>query len=312
MEFTAIDVPADQPSAFAGQKATLNASIQEVIKKYEPRIQSVKDEGAQLKDDAPHPETVEAIINVDFTVTWSDQKIAFDFPSVTIKDQKISFDLPEVRMDTQRIVFDVPSIRMVDRIIGHKPEFHGINVEWTPIIVSLPEPYSQTIEIKLDLPSVTMKTQEIIIGIPEFKMERVEWIIGLPQFTVTEVSAATTKLADKGKELKTEGEAIGVAMKSEIDFLVAQFMQGVGGVSGALQTTKNTFNSALTLLSTAITDLSAKGVDPIKVPTDGGNVNLRKQYEELIATRDDVIPKMEAMATDPAVVPTAAVALIPA
>ncbi len=310
MTFEVVDANG-KASTFDGRAAALNAQIADVVKKYQPRIQALQDEGTQLKDGAIKPENWEAMINVDFDVTWSVQRIVFDFPEVTFKDQRISFDLPEVRMELQRIVFDLPAVRMVDRVIGQKPEWYGpFNMVWTDMIISVPEAYMQRNEIKLDIPSVTMKRQEIVIGLPEFKMTRVEWKIGLPQFTIHNVRAETTKLEDTGKRLQTEGATIGAAMKAEIDTLVGQFMQGAGGVAGAITTTRNSFDSALSSLGNAITDLSARGVDPIKVPTDNGDINLRKQFEQLATTRDEVIPRMEAIVASVAA-PSAAESFVP-
>lgn len=254
-------------STFTGHAAALNSQIADVVKKYQPRIQALQDEGAQLKNGAIKPENWETMINVDFDVTWSDQRIVFDFPEVTFKDQRISFDLPEVRMELQRIVLDLPAVRMVDRVIGQKPEWYGpFKVVMTDIIIWVLKPTCNVTNIKLDIPSVTMKRQEVVIGLPEFKMTRVEWKIGLPQFTIHNVRAETTKLEDMGKRLQNEGATIGAAMKAEIDALVGQFMQGAGGISGAINTTRNSFNSALSSLATRLPICQREAWIPLKCP----------------------------------------------
>jgi hypothetical protein len=276
------------------QSAALNAQIEAIKNKYQPRLDALQQEGQSLADEAPDPSAVEAVLNVDFDVTWSDKKIAFDFPSVKLKNKRIAFDLPEVRMDLQRIVFDTPATRMVPRVIGRKPEFHGpFHIEWTDIIISVPEVYMQRNEIKLDIPQVTMKRQEIVVGIPEITMQRVEWIVSLPQFKVINISAATDKLQAKGKELQAEGEAIGMAMNAEVQAAVSALMQGAGGVPGMISTANHAFDAALTSVKSAIDTLSQKGIDPIKVPTDGGDLNLRKTLDELVKTRDDVMPALQ-------------------
>lgn len=290
LENTVAD-PASTPTA----ESPLNAQIELIRQRYEPRIKALQDAGAQLAQDAPRPETVEAVINVDFEVTWADQTLAFDFPSITLKDRRIAFDLPEVTMGLERIVFDLPAVRMVDRKIGQKPEIHGWTVRWTDIIISVPEPYMQRNEIKLDLPQIAMRRKEIVLGIPEVRMKRVTWVIGLPQFKVINVSAATDRVKQRGEALRIEGEAIAAQMTAEVQQAVAQFM-GSLGAAGELQGTQNTFDAALHTVKSGIDDLSARGVDPIKVPTDNGNLNLRKTYEELVIARDAALGQLQAVA----------------
>lgn len=284
-------------SSFGGQTAALNAQIEAVKDRYEPEIRKLQSEGDQLKNDAPNPEVVEAVINVDFEVTWKDQRIVFDFPSVRMKDQRIVLDLPEVRMDLQRIVFDLPAIRMVPKVVGRYPEVHWPNVVWRDIIIHVPEPYMQRNEIKLDLPSISMKRHEFIFGVPEVKMERVEWTIGLPQFKMINIKAATEKLKQRGKALNDRAQSIAAAMSLEINALIANFLKGAGGVAGALDSARGAFDSALNSVKSAIETLQQRGIDPIKVPTDGGNVNLRKTFEDLTGTRDAILPKLKQLAS---------------
>ena len=170
------------------------------------------------------------------------------------------------------------------RRVGEYPEFYGLTVKWSPIIISVPEPYMRRVDIYFDLPSVTMKRQEFILGLPKVTMERVRWVVGLPQFTVVNVSVKTDEIKRSGQALQEEATSVGAQLKQEIEAEVAKF---TGSISAAAYGTKteitNQYNSALGGVRSAIDGLLAQGCDPIKVPTDNGDVNLRKLYDEIDA-----------------------------
>lgn len=269
-------------------------SIQEQIaaiqEKYKPEIEALKRRGQELSDSFKKPDDWEAVIDVDFQVTWGDQKFSFDVPTVTMKTQTMSLDLPEVFMEQQTIIFHTPSVRMVDRVVGRYPEFHGFNVVWKDIIISVPEPFMEEQRIIFDLPSVRMKRQEFKLDLPEFKMETIEIIIGLPQVTVTKVSAATAKVKESGEALKVEGEQIAARMKSEIEAVVGGLTAGSTQSSAAMkQDIGAKYDTAISALQKSIDELVAKGVDPIRVPAESGEINLRKKLSDLIAERDTAI-----------------------
>lgn len=279
---------------FEQETAALEQKIEDIKKRYEPRIAALKQKGEQLEDDFERPSDVGVVIGVDFKVDWKDVELIFDLPSLTVKDKKISLDLPEIFSNQQRIVFDVPDVRMVDRVIGKKPEVHWPKVIWTDIIISIPEPYMRRVEIIYDIPSVRMKRNDFVLGIPEVSMTRHRWVVGLPQFTVVNVSAKTEEIQKKGQGLKTEGEQLGSEMRAEIESEVEKFKAGF--MSSALSTKveiSNAFNNALGSIRTAIEDLQSKGCDPIKVPTDQGDVNLRKTYDELDVAKSRAVGDIE-------------------
>ncbi|HWH18526.1 MAG TPA: hypothetical protein VNT77_09380 [Allosphingosinicella sp.] len=89
-------------------------------------------------------------------------------------------------------------------------------------------------------------------------------------------------------------------MTQEIQLVVAG---GVGGdVSKGNQLREDViqqFDVAIRELERAIAELVAKQIDPIKVPAEGGDINLRKQLAELIAERDRVVAQInEELAPD--------------
>ncbi len=270
-------------------------SIQEQIaaiqEKYKPEIEALKRRGKELNDSYHKPDDWEAIIGVDFQVTWGDQKFSFDVPTVTMRTQTMALDLPEVFPERQTIIFHTPSVRMVDRKVGQYPEFHGpFKIVWKDIIISVPEPFMEEQKIIFDLPSVRMKRQEFKLDLPEFKMETMDITIGLPQVTVTKVSAATAKVKESGEALKAEGEQLAARMKSEIEAVIGGLTAVSGQASASVKhDVAAQYDTAINALQKGIDELVAKGVDPIKVPAESGEVNLRKQLADLIDARDKAI-----------------------
>lgn len=270
-------------------------SVQEQIKtiqeKYAPEIARLEERAKEVQDSFHNPDDWEAVINVDFDVDWKDQEFFFDVPTVTMKTQDLSLDLPELRMDTQTIIFHTPSIRMVDRKVGQYPEWHGpFKIVWKDIIISVPEPFMEEQRIILDLPTVTMKRQDFSLDLPEFKMETIRFVIGLPQITIRNISAETAKVKDAGEALRVEGENIASRMKSEIEMVVGGTVNSSGQQSTeTVQEISSQYDAAINALIKSIDELTAKGIDPIKVPTDKGEINLRKQLSDLIAERDKVL-----------------------
>ncbi|MCJ9668543.1 MULTISPECIES: hypothetical protein [unclassified Neorhizobium] len=270
-------------------------SIQEQIaaiqERYKPEIEALESRGKQLEQDFHKPDSWEAVINVDFDVTWGDQTFSFDVPTVTMRTQTLSLDIPEVFPERQTIVFHTPSVRMVDRKVGQYPEWHGpFKIVWKDIIISVPEPFMQEQRIIFDLPSVRMKRQEFKLDLPEFKMETIKVVVGLPQITVRKVSAETAKIKERGEALKAEGEKLAARMKSEIEAVVGG-LTAVSGQSAAVvkQSIGAEYDGAINALQKGIDELVAKGVDPIKVPAESGEVNLRKKLADLVAARDQAV-----------------------
>ncbi|NZD51897.1 hypothetical protein [Rhizobium leguminosarum] len=270
-------------------------SIQEQIaaiqEKYQPEIEALKRRGQELSDSFHKPDDWEAVIDVDFQVTWGEQKFSFDVPTVTMRTQTMSLDLPEVFMERQTIIFHTPSVRMKRIKIGQHPEWHGpFNMVWVDNFIDVPEPFMQEQRIIFDLPSVRMKLQEFKLDLPEFKMETLEIKIDLPQVTVKKVSAETAKVKESGEALKADGEKLAARMKSDIEAVVGGLTATAGSRSASMkQTVGAQYDTAINALQKGIDELVAKGVDPIKVPAESGEVNLRKQLADLIDARDKAI-----------------------
>ena len=76
----------------------LNAKIEAIKKKYQPRIDDLTARGKQIQDGFNKPDAVGGAVGADFNVDWKDVVFEFGIPTVSLKDQSISFDVPQVIM----------------------------------------------------------------------------------------------------------------------------------------------------------------------------------------------------------------------
>lgn len=275
------------------EQSELQKHIEEINKRYEPRFAALEEKGQALGNEKPS--TIGAILNIDFKVEWKNEDIIFDLPSLTVENQNLSLDLPEITSSNQNISFDVPDVRIVDRKVGQYPEYiFPDTIKWHDIIISVPETYMRRVDISFDVPSVTMRTRDFVIGIPKVTTEQQSWTVKLPHFTVIKVSAKMDEIKQEGEALKTEGEQLGSEMKAEIQAEVVKYTGSL--IAGAFSTkneVSNSFDTALTSVKNAIDSLAAQNCDPIKVPTENGDVNLRKIYEDLDASKTQSLSKID-------------------
>lgn len=306
-------------SAMEDYKTKIGTTIKAITDRYQPLLADLEARGKKLGDDFEKPDNWEAVLGVDFDIEWKDNEIIFDLPSVTMRTQDISLDLPEVTMVDNTIVFETPSVRMVTKKVGQYPEIHGWTIEWKDILTEVPETFMQEQRIVFGLPSVTMRRQDWKIDIPEFRMEQQRWVVKLPSITIKNVRVETQKVEDAGKQLAAEGKALGDRMKVEIS-TATSFGGAIAQQDGiAVQSeVAKSFDTAIASIAQTIQELVAKGIDPIKVPGDQGDVNLRKQLAELIEKRDAAVaqalspaPTGTTVPVEPAVT-APAVAAVPA
>jgi len=291
----------------------LQTQINTVTERYRPALAELEARGKKLSDDYEKPNNVAAGIGFDFDVKWKRLDMSFDLPSVTMKTTAISADVPEVTNEQQTIIFHTPSVRMVTREVGRKPEVRNWTIEWTPIYIDLPETFMEEQKIIFNLPSVTMKRQDWKIDIPQFTMERQNISIDVPEFTLKKVTVETEKLKASGEQLQAEGEQLALRMKADINAVISTgTAMAAQGATGAAFEISRQFDSAIAALSKAIAELAAKGVDPIKVPSEKGDVNLRKQLSDLIAQRDAALATAASTANAPAPAGDDAAALVAA
>ena len=273
---------------------SFQATVDRIVAKYKPILDQISKDGDAIGKDFKTPGDLGVVVGADIKVDWADVKISFDLPSVKIEDKRISFDLPEVTKLEKKISFDVPSTRTVLKKVGQYPEVHGWKIVWKDILVEVPEFYMKRVDIVYELPSVTMKRQELVIGIPQFSTQRQEWVLTLPQFTVVNISAKAAEMKKKGDELQAQAQEIAKQMNIEISAEMAK-MTGAS-LATALDgknNVSNSYNQALGTIKGAIDDLQSQGCDPIKIPTDNGDVNLRKVFDNVEADKARAIAEID-------------------
>lgn len=273
----------------------LQQRIDEVVNRYKPQIEQLKKDGEQIASDFEEPSTVGATVGVDFKIEWARQEISFDLPSVTMDRHEISFDVPAITMKTKKIIFDRPDICMKDQVVGYKPEVRGFppQVRMTPIIVSIPVPCMKREEISFDIPEVTSQRQELSFDVPKFRMNRTDWSFDLPQFTIINVRAETDRIKEKGDDLKRRAESIKQAMMAEIQNILNGGASSAQDAIDQRQALAKPFNDAVAAISGKIDELVAKKIDPVKIPAEGGNINLRKLLSDVVAQREAALEKFD-------------------
>src|SRR6266481_1015845 len=173
------------PVPCAAEQAALKTSFAQVQEDYKDKISAkageYADRAAGLKKDSDDakPSAAGAMLGIDLDVTWKDQTIIFDTPSVSMKENKMIMGLPEVVMHEQHWIYDLPATRMGVQKVGQYPEvtcggFLGLEctIKWSDILTSVPEFYMERHETILGIPEFAVRDQTIIMGLPEFFMER--------------------------------------------------------------------------------------------------------------------------------------------
>lgn len=272
----------------------LQSRIDAVTARYQPEIDGLEADGRALADGTDDPNAIGAVVDVDFDIDWRDREILIDLPSVTMRDRNLALDLPQVAMKQKRIVFHTPSVRMENRVVGKYPEVRGFTVRWRDMVTKVPVTFMERQEIVFDIPEVRMERRDVTLKIPEFSMNRQRWVIRLPEFTLKSVKAEARQLQERGEELQRRGEEIGRRMKEEIELLIASVygpltetgQQLRGDVSGS-------FGEAIRAVETAIGDLAARKIDPIRIPAEGGEINLRKELATLVGERERIEAELD-------------------
>jgi len=272
--------------------AEFQKEVDQVVAKYQPELDRIEKEGKALGDDVKDPNALEYVIDADFDVEWKVTKLSATVPTVTMRKKDISFDVPEVTMKTRSISFDVPEIVMKRWCVAKVPQ------GWPPkmkcIYADKPEVRMKTRKIKTDIPEVTMKTRKFSVDVPEFGTTQLEMKITLPHFTVRSVSAGIKKVEQKGESLQKRGEAVAAQMEAEMQGLIAKFF---GGGSDSETSVRNQleqqYDSAIASVNNVINELKSKDVDPVKVPANGSNINLRKIARELYDSKISALKSLD-------------------
>ncbi|WP_448097666.1 hypothetical protein [Luteibacter yeojuensis] len=271
-----------------------NQRIDAIKQRYQPAIDDINARAQRITDDYHQPGTAAVLIGVDIKVEWKNRELSLDLPSVKLYRREFSLDLPNITSSRKQISFDVPTVRMVNKEIGKRPEWYSPwKMVWTPIIISVPETYMRRVEISLDLPEVRMDRKQFSMDVPEFSTRRFSFSMKLPEITVINVKAQTTEIENKGKQLEAEATRIAEKMTAEINTEIASFRAAIASESAAAATdVSGSFDAALGTIKQSIDQLVSQGCDPIKVPTDSGDVNLRKLYDTTNAKRSEALAEL--------------------
>lgn len=248
--------------------------IEQIKQKYQPLFDDIKSRGEALSSEADDDSNVGAAVDFKITVTWVDQDVSFDVPTVIMKTKAMSLDLPQITMKTQGISFDVPEVYMKDVVISDNP-ITG------KVIISVPDIRSHRIDISMDIPEFTMGRVDFSIDIPEIYSERINWVVAVPQFTASDWHARVGELQEKGEQLKGEANSLAEKMKGEINQAFQTYYTGAKQV--AVSKVYDPYSNAIAAYDSAISNLENNKVDPIKVPTSSGERNLRKERDDLAA-----------------------------
>lgn len=275
--------------------------IDEVVRKFEPEIDQLKSDGANLSEEAKDPSAVGATIGVDFDVKMKDRSLSFDLPTITMRNRTFSLNLPVVTKNRNRIVFDIPSITMETYCAFKRPVVRWSKVTMECVYLDKPVIRMKPHEIIYDLPSVRMERREFVLKVPEFGTKTHTVVLTLPEFTAKNTKVEVKKLERRGEELRERGEALAKRMEAEVQALVATFFgSGSAEQVAVRQEVENSFSGAIGQIEASIAELDAQKVDPSKVPAEGGNVNLRKTLTELVDERGRAVGQLEELvASDP-------------
>jgi hypothetical protein len=281
---------AEAPLVCAAEEATLDAVNAKYQKKYDA-----------LDEEPTQPES----FNLDVVVTYKNQDMSFDIPEVTMGAKKIALHTVQATMRTRTMSFKRPVVVMENRVIGHNVETKCEPITWkkpvpkctvyrTPIITKVPTTKMELKEVKWDAPDFTMKRTEVAFKVPEFTMKRQNMIVKLPQFTFRDVAIALTP-EQKAEAQRTaadkrakEAQAISGQHKAESGTaLDALFTCHRTALLSQRKSVSKDFEDGIKQLRAAITTITAAEGDPTRVPSEGGEVNLVAQLEDLIAKRDE-------------------------
>lgn len=234
--------------------------IEQLTKRFEKEMATLSNQIAKKADDIEDDSDILADKGVGFTITdengnkynfeWKEVSFHIPVPHFSMLEQSFSFDIPSVTMKTNSIIFNVPAVRMVDKQIGIKPETKcGWKIGWvlgvktkkweckvwdSPIIISVPEPYSKEVKIKVDIPEIKMVTQKVIMNLPSVTVEMKYVKFHTIVINGIDYDASKDNIEDVESEIN-EGQ-------KKVELLTASFEEELNSLT--IQLTQEKFNEA--------------------------------------------------------------------
>lgn len=300
---------ADAAQAARQRTESVAAKYKSVIAQKTTEYQS---RAAQISDEAPEPEPLEAVLDVDITVEMKDEEFFIDLPVVTMKDQTMSMDLPQVTMQETRWSFDVPTIVMRRQCQPGIPETvcdtytDDFGIEWPKdcytrpgpeICFDVPVPGTERQDWIFQAPEITMGRTEWVMSVPEFRMETQRIVLGMPQVKVKNVRAGIQKTKDDAENLKnlaaSESANLSNAMREEAAAAAAEGMGLVFECQGqqfaaSRADTLAKFDSQLDLLQGLQTQARSKNAEQL---ANGFQTSI----DQLQQSRRAAVEKFEAL-----------------
>lgn len=133
---------------------------------FDVKMAQINHEAGALQGE--RPSNVGAAVGVDFDVTWKQQDLSFDLPSVSMREQVWYMKIPEFGWDLVDVGFGV----------------------------------------KMHLPTVTMREQRWVMQIPETRLERDNISLHLPEFVAKNTRVQIGEMQDKAKSLAGRAKAL--------------------------------------------------------------------------------------------------------
>lgn len=272
--------------------------------KYQGEFQDDQNQSDQIKQDSA---------TFNGTVTWKDETIIFNVPSVTVKNQKLIFGVPQVTVNNRHVIFDTPSVTMTMVKVGQYPQttctdtwiiagpvktkgVPSCTVTYHDIMTNVPKTIVQHQDIVIGIPEFTLANTQVVIGVPEITSRQVKWVLGLPQFTVKSIALNEKKVQDESNALQDDVASKKQNMVTDVsNDIHNEYGCFRSSVASQRVTAETQFNTALSQLDASIQSVRGMGADPSNLKDATGNVtNLVAQRNDLQTKKDQALASFDA------------------
>jgi hypothetical protein len=274
-----------------------SAAIEAAAKKFQPQIDSMKEEGNSIEGDKN-----KATISGTLDIKMVEQTWVLGVPEFKVTMNKASFDVPTATMKTQRIVYDTIETTMVPTKTGQYPEtvveqcmvdgpfgskFSSVctTIRWKDIITSVPQFKKVTTEIKLDIPEFSTTKWSLDIPNIETKVVQQTWKVKIPEITVRNFTVEASKLKERGERLGETAKTVEKQQHGEVTKATAWFYScQANNLRSQKKTIQAQYSEGIAKIDQAIAQVQGYGIDPTRVKAaDGTTTNLVAVKEKLVA-----------------------------
>ncbi|MDC4704697.1 hypothetical protein NQ847_04285 [Acinetobacter baumannii] len=272
-------------TGFATDCKNIEQEIKDIQTNYESKFQTLKEDSENLEK--PDFSTPDLILKFQMDTKWTDKRMVFHTPSFRNKTQRMVFGTPQTTMKDKKMSMDLPTIRMELKKTGEYPEFtcsgFSCTVKWSPIYTKVPELVMERKEWVMGIPETTWKDTEIIMDIPEFFMQEQEWILKIPEFTVKNVEGELKQVEDKAQQIKGTSDMLASNLKEELGNKTGELLScNIKAVEEQKTSALKMYDLSLQQIDLAISSATSRGLDPTKIPSDSGEINLIAQKNKIL------------------------------